>query len=91
MQFLVPAGRNIREYIPKLGITPELDGIAGPFTIVVFDGPHHAIPVFPAFKPRDGSDLVFNDVVCVAVPSGEENADIRSLMVPTGASPSHSI
>jgi len=74
VQFQLPTGASLRQHIPTFGIAPELDAITDPVTVVVFEGPHTAVPVFPAFKPRDGSDLVFDNVVCVVAPDGEEHS-----------------
>lgn len=73
VQFALPNGASLREHIPTFGIAPELDAMTDAVTVVVFEGPHRAVPVFPAFKPQNGSDPVFDNVVCVVSPDGEEN------------------
>lgn len=74
--FGVPSGKAVRTVIPRLGIAPELDAIIEPVDVVVFTGPHHAVPIFPAIQaegePVPEPALPLHNVVCVRSPSGEE-------------------
>jgi len=74
VQFTVPNGPAVLERIPRLGLSPELDSITDPVTVVVFEGPHHAVPVLVPLQEGDVTvePFTFNDVICVAVPGGEE-------------------
>lgn len=74
LQFTVPSGAAVWAHIPLLGITPELEAINDPVTVVVFEGPHHAVPVFPALREGNYSiaPTALEDVVCVLAPTGEE-------------------
>lgn len=66
---------ELRIRIPKLGLAPELDAAKGPFSLVVFEGPHGAVPIYPALL-GNGDDMVLPDpeqVVCVVEPNGTEN------------------
>ncbi|MGH2455601.1 MAG: hypothetical protein ACRDHD_05025 [Candidatus Limnocylindria bacterium] len=45
-EFQIPDGRSLRHHIPLLGVAPELDAMAGPLTVVVFEGEHKAVPAY---------------------------------------------
>ena len=85
IQFSVPDGPAVHKHVPGLGISPELDIVAEPVEVVVFSGPHHAVPIFPALQQGDNAGVkpVFENVVCVLTPSGEEmfyaNVDLADL------------
>lgn len=75
VEFTVPNGKAVREQVPLLGKAPELDAISEPIDVVVFNGPHHSVPLFPGLQQGEESSAappVFNNVVCVLAPSGEE-------------------
>ena len=76
IEFQVESVTALEERIPEWGLAPELDRVSGPLTVVIFEGPHLAIPVYGVGLTRDDEEpaeaLVFDDVVCV-VRGGIEN------------------
>jgi hypothetical protein len=69
--FEVKEGRLVREFIPRFGIAPELDALAGPLRILVFNGDHKAVPVFGQLQTGDAQQTTFRNVVCVSTPTDE--------------------
>ncbi|MGI8659189.1 MAG: hypothetical protein ACR2K4_10565 [Candidatus Limnocylindria bacterium] len=64
---------ELRQRIP-LGLAPELDAAKTPFSVVVFEGPHEAVPIYPALLGN--GNMAIPDpvqVVCVIEPDGTEN------------------
>jgi hypothetical protein len=74
IQFTLPSGKAVWDHIPKLGRAPELDDASGPVTVVVFEGPHGAVPVLVGLREGDHTmaPFILEDVVCVVLSSGEE-------------------
>jgi hypothetical protein len=74
LQVTLPNGTTVRHVIPNFGVAPELDAVEAPVTVVIFEGPHRAVPVLPALQPSTTSagSSVVNGVLCVRVPLGEE-------------------
>jgi hypothetical protein len=74
VSFTLNSGRAVWQRVPRLGTAPELESAAGPVTVVVFDGAHVAVPVLPALQQGDRTEkpYVYENVVCVLLPSGEE-------------------
>jgi hypothetical protein len=73
--FTVANGSALWDHLPRLGTSPELTVIDEPITVVLFEGPHQAVPLFPPLQAgniESAPPFVFNDVVCVVTPSGEE-------------------
>ena len=65
---------ELRQRIPLFGLAPELDTAKGPFSLVVFEGSHEAVPIYPALLGN--GDMAIPDpvqVVCVIEPNGTEN------------------
>lgn len=75
LAFTLPDGDAVFERIPRLGISPELNGIPGPITVVLFEGAHEAVPVFPPLREGNQTTdpFVFENVVCVVTSTGEEH------------------
>lgn len=72
MQFRVADVRELREVLPKLLLTPELEGIDG-LEVVIFQGTHRAVPVYGGLRTELAEQGAFDRVVCVVTPKGEEN------------------
>lgn len=75
VEFQVPSVPELRSRIPKFGLAPELDAAKGPFSLVVFEGPNEAVPIYPALL-GNGEGAAIPDpvqVVCVVEPNGTEN------------------
>jgi hypothetical protein len=72
--FELPNGPSLWERIPKMGRAPELESVDDPITVVVFEGPHRAVPIVPRLQVGQHSapPMVLNNVVCVVSPGGEE-------------------
>ena len=75
VSFDLESGLAVRKHIPGLGISPELDVAQGPVTVVVFEGPHHAVPFFPPLQQGDNTlaPAALDRVVCVVTADGVEN------------------
>jgi hypothetical protein len=75
LRFDLESGPAARKHIPGLGSSPELDVAQGPFTVVVFEGPHHAVPLFPPLQQADNTrgPTVLDRVMCVVTSDGVEN------------------
>lgn len=71
-EFQISDGAAIREHIPLFGKAPELDGMAGPLTVLVFQGEHVAVPLLPQLQATDAPPPAFRDVVCVVTATGDE-------------------
>jgi len=69
-EFDISGGAAIRHHIPRFGIAPELDAMAGTLHVVVFVGPHNAVPRFHMLGPVSPEPL--SDVVCVVTETGDE-------------------
>jgi hypothetical protein len=75
VEFQVSNVVELRTRIPMFGQAPELDAAKGPFSLVVFEGPHEAVPIYPALM-GSGESMVIPEpdkIVCVVEPNGIEN------------------
>lgn len=72
-EFQLPNVGALRTRIPRFGLAPELDAVGGPFTVVVFEGSHQAVPIFPPLQTGPAAPILPNNVLCVVEPSGVEN------------------
>jgi hypothetical protein len=73
MEFELRDATDLHARIPGLGLTPELDAVSGPVEVVVFNGPHLAVPVFGGLDPTGRARPVFDNVVCVVDAHGTPN------------------
>jgi hypothetical protein len=75
VQFSLSGGHAVWDHIPGLGISPELEGLKGSLTVVVFEGPHHAVPVVGGvWEADEGAEMTvptFDNVLCVVSSTGE--------------------
>lgn len=51
--FTVANGPALWDHLPRLGTSPELTVIDEPITVVLFEGPHQAVPLFPPLASRE--------------------------------------
>ena len=75
VSFVVADGQAVRDHIPNFGLAPELDGLAGPLTVVILEGSHNAVQLFPPLLEgeQDASSAALDHVVCVLTADGVEN------------------
>jgi hypothetical protein len=70
--FEIQRGPELSLHLPRLGITPELDGMSGPIRVLVFRGEHKSVPVMgPVYENM--TPAVYEDVVCLVHPDGNES------------------
>jgi hypothetical protein len=72
--FTIPAARDIWDYFPALGKSPELENDASPAFVVVFSG-DYSIPLAggPVVGAASGQPGVYHDVICVVQANGTPN------------------
>lgn len=77
-EFDVPDGPSIEEFLPELvATTPEITDPSGPLHegplhVVVFAGPHQAVPMYPPVPVEgDFEPYIPVDVVCVVRSDGD--------------------
>jgi hypothetical protein len=75
-EFVLDGGDDVWDHVPGLLISPELEGLEGPITVVVFDGPHQSIPYFGGVQEDSDEDVeltppIFNNILCVVTPKGD--------------------
>lgn len=63
--YVIPSASRILDYLPEMGIAPELADEQGIATLVMFEGPYTA-----QWVGEDGAPAVVTDVVCVLTASG---------------------
>lgn len=75
LAFTLPNGPALWERIPRAGRASELEAVNQPITVVVFEGPHAAVPIFGGLQPGAAQQVspVLDNVVCV-VADGIENS-----------------
>jgi hypothetical protein len=80
-EFDIPSGRAIRDHVPLLGKSPELEVSSEPFHVVLF-AEHRGIPGFGGLGTGSASGVHVN-VMCVVAASGDEtyyeNVDFTGL------------
>lgn len=72
--FTIPAARDIWDYFPALGKSPELENDASPAFVVVFSGDYsRAIAGGPVGTSATREATVYQGVICVVQANGTPN------------------